>query len=76
MPRKTSTKTTPSSTESTSKGLRAQAASMAAMNTKSGMWAGHPWWATADAVLAAYSVGDKKTIAAMEAAYNGMVKEG
>lgn len=76
MPRKTSTKTTPSSTESTTtKGLKGQAASMAGMNTKSGMWAGHPWWAVADAVLAAYAVGDKKTIAAMEAAYNGTVKD-
>lgn len=76
MPRKTSTKTTPSSTEiTTSKGLQAQAASMAGMNTKSGMWAGHPWWSVANAVLAAYTVGDKKTIAAMEAAFEGMVKD-
>lgn len=77
MPRKkTPTKTTPSSTESTTtKGLKAQAAGMAAMNTKTGVWAGHPWWAVADAVLAAYTVGDKKTLAAMEAAFNRTVKE-
>lgn len=77
MPRKTSTKTTPSSTDPTTsrKGLKAQAASMAEMNVKSGVWAGHPWWSVGQAVLAAYKVGDTKTIAAMEAAYRGMAKE-
>lgn len=45
---------------------------MASMNPKKGE--GHPWWATAEAVLAAYTIGDTETIAAMEQAYADAIR--